>query len=128
MVNNPGEVSKYHNIYVVYTKEAETADQYIEKTVHDIAKRYNVKVATSDAMEQMIILGQGAQRMSAKDLWEDIQCVQHEIREEHLSNNKKSNPYLFDSLPENMAQFMDDVRMGRSEFKEVKNIKEGDNL
>ena len=47
---NRGEVSKYHNIYVVYTKEAETADQYIEKTVHEMERRYNVTVATSDAV------------------------------------------------------------------------------
>lgn len=125
---NPGEVSKYHNIYIVYTKEAETADQYIEKTVHDIASRYDVKVATSDAMEQMIILGQGAQRMSAKDLREEIELLQEEIRQEHLSKSKKSNAYLFESLPEDMARFMDDVRMGRRGFEEVKDIKEGDNV
>ena len=56
VVGNPGEVLKYHNIYVVYTKEAETADQYIEKTVHDISSHYHVRVATSDKMEQMIII------------------------------------------------------------------------
>ena len=62
---NPGEVMKYHNIYIVYTKEAETADQYIEKTVRRIAKDAAVTVATSDGLEQVIILGQGANRMSA---------------------------------------------------------------
>ena len=55
---NQGEVQKYHNIYVVYTKEAETADQYIEKTVHEIGRKYHVTVATSDALEQVIIMGQ----------------------------------------------------------------------
>ncbi len=59
---NQGEVQKYHNIYVVYTKEAETADQYIEKTVHEIGRKYHVTVATSDALEQVIIMGQGAAR------------------------------------------------------------------
>ena len=59
---NVGEVQKYHNIHVVYTKEAETADQYIEKTVQEIGKKYHVTVAPSDALEQMIILGKGAQR------------------------------------------------------------------
>ena len=54
---NPGEVAKYHNIHIVYTKEAETADQYIEKTVRKISKTYDVVVATSDALEQVIILG-----------------------------------------------------------------------
>lgn len=62
-----GEVQKYHNIYVVYTKEAETADQYIEKTTHEIGRKYKVTVATSDALEQVIVMGQGAYRMSARD-------------------------------------------------------------
>ena len=57
---NQGEVQKYHNIYVVYTKEAETADQYIEKTTHEIGRKYKVTVATSDALEQVIVMGQGA--------------------------------------------------------------------
>lgn len=53
---NPGSVETYHNIHVVYTKEAETADQYIEKTVHEIGRKYRVTVATSDQLEQVIIL------------------------------------------------------------------------
>lgn len=82
---NPGEVSMYHNIHVVYTKEAETADQYIEKTVHEIGKKYDVTVATSDALEQMIILGQGARRMSARGLWEEVQAMEQEVRENWLN-------------------------------------------
>lgn len=70
---NPGSVMKYHNIYVVYTKEAETADQYIEKTVHEIGKKYSVTVATSDALEQMIIWGSGATRLSARGLREAME-------------------------------------------------------
>ena len=58
MEGNPGEISKYHNIHIVYTKEAETADQYIEKTVRKISRNHHVVVATSDALEQVIILGQ----------------------------------------------------------------------
>ena len=123
---NPGEVLKYHNIYVVYTKEAETADQYIEKTVQDISKKYDVKVATSDALEQMIILGQGARRMSAKELREEILIVSREIREEHLEQTKNAKQYLFENLSADMAEFMDDVRMGRREFHEIKDFKEGD--
>ena len=68
-----GEVQKYHNIYVVYTKEAETADQYIEKTVHKIGRTHQVTVATSDGLEQIIIMGAGARRLSAKGLKEDIE-------------------------------------------------------
>lgn len=78
---NPGSVLTYHNIHVVYTKEAETADQYIEKTVHEIADKYHVTVATSDALEQMIIWGAGATRLSAKGLFEEIERVGKEMRE-----------------------------------------------
>ena len=123
---NIGEVLKYHNIYVVYTKEAETADEYIEKTVHDISKKYDVRVATSDTMEQMIIMGQGARRLSAKELLEEVRIVNEEIRENHINQTKKTNQYLFEGLSEEMSEFMDDVRMGHREFHEIENIKEGD--
>ena len=86
---NVGEVQKYHNIHVVYTKEAETADQYIEKTVQEIGKKYHVTVATSDALEQMIILGQGAQRISAKGLLEEILTVNQEIRRRAFESSAK---------------------------------------
>lgn len=76
-----GSVMQYNNIHVVYTKEAETADQYIEKTVHKIGKNHNVTVATSDALEQIIIFGQGAIRMSAMNLFEDVEAVNRQIRE-----------------------------------------------
>ena len=123
---NPGEVLRYHNIYVVYTKEAETADQYIEKTVHDISKKYHVRVATSDMMEQMIIMGAGAHRISAKELREEIILVNREMQEEHMEQTKKTSAYLFDGLPEHLADFMDDVRLGRREFDEIKDLEEGE--
>lgn len=113
---NPGEVQKYHNIHVVYTKEAETADQYIEKTVHEIGKQYRVSVATSDALEQVIILGQGAARLSAANLKEEIQRMNQEIREHYIEKNKKSGSRLFEALSEEMADFMEDVRLGRKDF------------
>lgn len=78
---NPGSVMKYHNIYVVYTREAETADQYIEKTVHRIAKNANVTVATSDALEQMIIWGDGAMRLSARGFQEAVEEAGKQLRE-----------------------------------------------
>lgn len=123
---NPGEVLKYHNIYIVYTKEAETADQYIEKTVRDISKNYHVRVATSDVLEQTIIMGAGAHRISAKELREEIIMVNREMQEEHMAQTKKTSAYLFEGLPEHLAGFMDDVRMGRREFEEIKNIEEGE--
>lgn len=75
------EVMEYNNIYVVYTKEAETADQYIEKVVHKIGSKHKVTVATSDGLEQIIIFGQGAIRMSATNLKADVEAVNKEIGE-----------------------------------------------
>jgi len=78
-------VLKYHNIHVVYTKEAETADQYIEKTVHEMASKYRITVATSDALEQRIVFGAGAMRMSAAGLLEAVESAAKELREEYMS-------------------------------------------
>lgn len=111
-----GSVQKYHNIHVVYTKEAETADQYIEKTVHEMGQKHHVTVATSDALEQVIIMGQGASRMSARNLLEEIQMMKQEIREYYIEKQKKSGTYLFAHLPEELVDVMEDVRLGRKEF------------
>lgn len=80
---NPGSVQKINNIYVVYTKEAETADQYIEKTVHEMASKFRVTVATSDGLEQMIIWGEGATRMSSLGLLEDLERQKQMAREKY---------------------------------------------
>lgn len=91
-----GSVLQYHNIHVIYTKEAETADQYIEKAVNEIGQKYDVTVATSDSLEQMIIFGSGARRLSAKGLWEEMQAAQAEIREEYLNTvepGQKHRPF-----------------------------------
>lgn len=79
--NNPGEVEKIHNISVVYTKEAETADMYIEKATHRLGKHHKVRVATSDSLEQLIILGQGALRISADAFSKEVLSVEESIRE-----------------------------------------------
>lgn len=79
--NNKGEIEKVHNISVVYTKEAETADSYIERVTHELSKNHRVRVATSDNLEQMIILGNGAYRMSAKDFYLEVKEVEKAIRE-----------------------------------------------
>ncbi len=84
---NPGEVFQYHNICVVYTKEAQTADQYIERTVHEMREkmpkkgRYLITVATSDALEQMIVWGAGAVRMSAMGLKNAIEQTRQDARD-----------------------------------------------
>ena len=72
------EITKYHNIHVVYTKEAETADMFIEKTVHAIGRKYQVTVATSDGLEQVIIMGQGGKRLSAAGLKEEVDMAADE--------------------------------------------------
>ena len=84
-------VQKYHNIYVVYTKEAETADQYIEKTVHEIGKKHHVTVATSDALEQMIIWGDGAVRLSARGFHDAVEAASQRMRETYPGDGKLAN-------------------------------------
>ena len=112
---NPGSVETYHNIHVVYTKEVETADQYIEKTVHEIGRKYRVTVATSDQLEQVIILGQGGQRMSARELLEDVIEVSHQIRETARQKRSSDKNYLFDHLDEETAARMERIRLGEEE-------------
>lgn len=107
------EVLTYHNIHVVYTKEAETADQYIEKTVHKIGRQYEVTVATSDRLEQVIILGQGAHRISALGLKEEIEETSRQLRREWRERRQSSRSYLFDNVTEEMAQYVEDVRLGK---------------
>ncbi len=108
----PGEVSRYHNIYVVYTKEAETADQYIEKTVRRIGQKHRVRVATSDALEQVIILGGGARRISAREFREEIREAEQEIRQEYLNRQAGGKQYLFDGLEEELAGDLEAIRLG----------------
>lgn len=114
---NPGSVMKYHNIYVIYTKEAETADQYIEKTVHEIGRKYQVTVATSDALEQVIILGQGGNRLSAANLLEEVEAVEAEISKKVQKKTSKEKNYLFDHLDEEMADLMEEVRLGKKKLQ-----------
>ena len=78
---NPGSIERQHGIHVVYTKEAETADMYIEKVTHTLAKEHRVRVATSDGLEQIIILGHGAVRVPARQFREEVEQVERAIRE-----------------------------------------------
>jgi predicted RNA-binding protein with PIN domain len=112
-----GEIFRYHNIHVVYTKEAETADQYIEKTVHAIGRKYHVTVATSDALEQIIIMGGGADRMSARDLYAEVEQMQQELRATYLSQpTKGARNYLFDHVDETLGTLLEEVRLGKKNF------------
>lgn len=114
---NQGEVQKYHNIYVVYTKEAETADQYIEKTTHEIGRKYKVTVATSDALEQVIVMGQGAYRISARDFYEEVERTEKQIREINERERGEKRNYLLDYAREEDAREMEKVRLGKATEK-----------
>lgn len=101
-----GDVQEYHNIHVVYTKEAETADQYIEKVSHEISKKHRVIVATSDATEQVIILGHGATRLSAKELKEEINRIRDQIRRDYLDKPQNGRAYLGDQFNAEIWDFL----------------------
>lgn len=111
-----GEVQKYNNIFVVYTKEAETADQYIEKTVHQIGRKYKVTVATSDATEQVIIWGAGALRMSAGGLLEEVTKTNQEIKRLLEATKSKGKESMLQGLPKEMAQLLEEIRLGKREL------------
>lgn len=104
------ERMEYHNIHVIYTKEAETADQYIEKFAHENACKYDVSVATSDGLEQIIIRGQGCHLISAMDLWEDLERVTGMLREAYLERPQLKRNSLLDVLPEEAAEELKKLR------------------
>lgn len=108
-----GSAQDYHNIHVVYTKEAETADQYIEKFAHEMGRRYRVTVATSDGLEQLIIRGQGCILMSATDLREDIERVGRQIEEEQGRLPRPGKNYLFQDVDKELAEYLEKVRLGK---------------
>jgi small GTP-binding protein len=106
-----GAVQDYHNIHVVYTKEAETADQYIEKVTHEIGRKHRVTVATSDALEQLIIMGQGAARLSANDLRDEVLRIVNQIRREYLDKQPSGKAYLKEQFSNNILDIlMDDKK------------------
>lgn len=103
---HPTEFLDYHNIHVVFTKEAETADQYIEKFAHENNKKYKITVATSDHLEQIIIRGQGCALLSARELQEEISRAENQLRQEYGPGKieKSGRHYLFDSIPEELLK------------------------
>ena len=108
---NLGSVVPYYNIDVVYTKEGETADQYIEKVTQQVGREYNVKVATSDALEQLIVLGKGATRMSARELKIEVEESKQKLREDYIEGPKKGRNYLIDNLTPEMAELLEKMRL-----------------
>ena len=97
---------------MVYTKTAETADQYIEKTTHEMIKKYDVTVATSDGIEQIIIRGKGAILISAREFLKDLEDTKEAFRKEHIKKNTASNR-LFDSLDEELKEKIENIRLGK---------------
>lgn len=110
------EIQKYHNIHVVYTKEAETADQYIEKVVHEIGKRYHVTVVTSDGIEQIVTLGQGGTLISSREFLEEVNIVRRQIETDIADRKETAKNYLFQHMDEDMAKEMEEVRLGKKEL------------
>ncbi|MEE1195471.1 MAG: translation factor GTPase family protein [Lachnospiraceae bacterium] len=111
-----GSVQKYHGIYVVYTKEAETADQYIEKTAHEIGRKYDVTVATSDGLEQVIIRGQGCKLLSARELRDEIDWAKEQVRQEIRTKRESGKNYLMNHASDEIASHVEAVRMGRKSW------------
>lgn len=100
------EFLDYHNIHVVYTKEAETADQYIEKFAHENGKKYSVTVATSDRLEQIIIRGQGCRLMSAREFEEEIGRMNEQIRQDFEEKQTGEKQYMTDFISEEVMKKM----------------------
>lgn len=98
------EMLDYHNIHVVFTKEAETADQYIERFSHENGRKYQVTVATSDGLEQIIILGQGCRLLSARELKKEIDYYSQNLRNEHMEGNAGGKHYMLDGLEEKLRE------------------------
>ena len=112
-----GSVENYNNIKIVFTKEAETADHYIERAAYKLAHRHNklndrITVATSDVLEQLIILGQGAGRISAADLWEEMKTVKEDMRSRYIKAIPiKKNP-IASLVDEETARKLEQMRYG----------------
>lgn len=105
-----GSIERHGNIYVVYTKEAETADNYIEKTTTVLSREYNVRVATSDGLEQVIILSKGAVRVSAAEFYNEVKMQDREISESIQSIKPVKNNMLIDNLDSETAAFLEQLR------------------
>ncbi len=98
VVGHETEQLDYHNIHVVYTKEAETADQYIEKFAHENGRKYRITVATSDGLEQIIIRGQGCLLLSARELREEIKQAKAQLQQDYMGDSTEGRIYLSEQL------------------------------
>lgn len=104
------EISEYHNIHVVYTAHAETADQYIEKLAHQMGRKYHVTVATSDGLEQVIIRGQGCMLLSARDLKQEVEEQRTHLRNTYIEKPKTQRNYLMDHASTEVQEALKKIR------------------
>ena len=118
VAGNTGEDIRYHNIHVIYTKEAETADQYIEKLAHQMGRKNRVTVATSDGLEQLIIRGQGCMLLSAEDLKEDVERARRMVEEERAKLSGKGKNYLLSHADQDTRSYLEEMRLGTEKGQE----------
>nr|WP_271716042.1 TetM/TetW/TetO/TetS family tetracycline resistance ribosomal protection protein [Anaeromicropila herbilytica] len=109
------EITDYHNVHMVFTREAQTADQYIEKFAHDNNQKYNIVVATSDGLQQIIIRGAGASLLSARELKVEMEEANHRVKQEYEEKQEKGRHYLFDSLTGEAREKMEEWRLKEKE-------------
>jgi len=107
---NEGSVFRYHNIDIVYTREAQTADNYIELVSQRAGRKVNITVATSDGVEQVVILGKGAARMSARELKIEVEKTEKLIRAELETRQASYRNSIMDNLPNDMAAMLEQLR------------------
>jgi predicted RNA-binding protein with PIN domain len=110
---NVGKIIRYHNIDVVYTKEAETADEYIERVTHQIGRVNRVRVATSDGLEQVIILGRGATRLSARELHREVEKMKKVIDHQYIEKNEVQRNTVEGFMDSKLIEWMEQMRRKR---------------
>ncbi len=103
-------IYKHHNIQVVFTKEAETADELIERITYQMGQEYRIRVATSDALEQIIIMGKGATRVSARELLTEVQQLNKQINDEYINTIDVDNNRLEGYLDPKLKKWMEEMR------------------
>ncbi|WP_099466826.1 translation factor GTPase family protein [Konateibacter massiliensis] len=115
--NHAEETIRYHNVHMVYTKEAQTADQYIERFAHANQSKYKIEVATSDGLQQIIIRGAGASLMSARELKLEVERANERVQQAYQEKQPqmKERSYIFDSLSSEEKRRMDEMMREKEE-------------
>lgn len=103
------EVITYHNIHMVFTREAQTADQYIERFAHDNQNKYRIVVATSDGLQQIIIRGAGAELLSARELKEEIERANEKIKQEYKEKQEREHNFVLDAMTLETRQQVEEI-------------------